>query len=77
MLFRSVGGQECIKAWKIAIGMHGHSGKGISKRATGEMEKSEVMIPVNVRAVHSQVKSRLKSPDFEAVAGKNRKKFGI
>ena len=43
---------------------------------TGEMEKSEVMIPVNVRAVHSQVKSRLKSPDFEAVAGKNRKKFG-
>lgn len=31
------GGQECIKAWKIAIGMHGHSGKGISGRATGEM----------------------------------------
>ena len=35
-----VGGQECIKAWKIAIGMHGHSGEGISGRATGEMMES-------------------------------------
>ena len=32
-----VGGQECVKAWKIAIGLHGHSGKGKSGRATGEM----------------------------------------
>lgn len=31
------GGQECVKAWKTAIGMHGHSGKGKSGRATGEM----------------------------------------
>ena len=34
------GGKECVKAWKIAIGMHGHSGKGISGRATGEMADS-------------------------------------
>ena len=32
-----VGGQECVKAWKLAIGMHGDSGEGISGRATGEM----------------------------------------
>lgn len=32
-----VGGQECVRAWKIAIGMHGHAGRGISGRGTGEM----------------------------------------
>ena len=35
-----VGGKECVKAWKIAIGMHGHSGEGISGRATGDMINS-------------------------------------
>lgn len=34
------GGKECVKAWKIAIGMHGHSGEGISGRATGDMINS-------------------------------------
>ena len=34
------GGKKCVEAWKTAIRNHGHSGKGKSKRATGEMEKS-------------------------------------
>ena len=46
-----VGGQECVKAWKIAIGMHGHSGKGISGRATGEM-----MNAVGIKFVKKQGK---------------------
>lgn len=45
------GGQECIRAWKIAIGMHGHSGKGISGRATGEM-----MNAVGIKFVKKQGK---------------------
>lgn len=34
------GGQACVKAWKIAIGMAGHAGRGISGRATGDMAES-------------------------------------
>ena len=35
-----VGGQECVKAWKTAIGAHGHGAPGESGRATGEMMES-------------------------------------
>ena len=35
-----VGGQECVKAWQIAIGSHGHGPPGESGRATGEMQRS-------------------------------------
>lgn len=33
------GSQECVKAWKTAIGMYGHA-RGESKRATGAMQDS-------------------------------------
>ena len=34
------GGQECIKAWKTAIGMYGHGEPGESGRSTGEMQRA-------------------------------------
>lgn len=45
------GGQECVKAWREAIRSHGHSGRGISGRATGEM-----MEAVGVKFVKKQGK---------------------
>lgn len=35
-----VGGEKCVEAWRIAMGMYGHRPPGESGRATGEMEKS-------------------------------------
>lgn len=31
------GAQECVKAWKDAISMHGHAPPGKSRRATGDL----------------------------------------